>query len=958
MFHVLRARLSLIVSLAVLSLALHDRARGADCNANGIPDDRDIANCDGSAWCGDCNSNDVPDICDVPRQGSGFTTPARWDTFDPSSHGVGVDPDGLAGSAYDGRYMYFPPGEHNRNQTGGEFLRYDTHADFFSAGSWEAYALWTSKAYDSAVFANGYVYFAPVQEGTAAGTRVDRFNVSGAFTSAQSWETFDASAVGALGGYRGIVFDDPFVYFVPNWDGGQPGKHGQVLRYDTTAAFDQPGSWEVFDPGWNDGYWGAVAAGDHIYFVPHHNNSAFFREVLRYNETLPFDDESSWETHTPSGQLPAPGNGYAHAVFDGAFVYFLPSARPETNAIDTVLRYNVSGAFTDNNSWETFEVPCGIEGFTGGMYDGQRYIYFSGGLDAPATGVQVRYDTRASLTDAASWACFDPGEGGVGVDPDGYHSPVSDGRFIFFAPFDNGSERHGEFLRYDTAGGASPDCDANRVPDECQPDCDSDGVPDACELPPLGHAADCNANDIPDSCELAGCTGVPACSDCNTNGMLDICDVASGEPHPFDDQCDLSTVDEPDAIYVADLNGDGLLDLLIGGDHSGDVAVYYAVAPCQFAPPVIYTISSISNTSQTGFDVGDYNVDGLLDFATSTNRYGNTVSILYGQPGGGFGGQYTVTVGSQPAFSAKADFDGDGVPDLAFTNVLDSSVSILRGLGDGTFAVVATLGVDDYPYGIAASDFNQDGIVDLVTANSVGGTVSVLIGTGNSQFQPAEHYPVGDGTYPNSGPYFVVVGRFNSDEWPDIAVTVQDDDRVVVLYGAPGGNFDPVGRRQDIATGDGPVGLTRADLNRDGFLDLAVANYLSDTVSLYFGRADGTFGDRRDLPTGDNPLQLALGDWENDGWMDIAASCYLSDTVAIHMNGGNWGASSDCDANGAPDDCQTVAEDPDGDLLIDPCDNCPTVYNPGQENTNGTGLGDACECPTLGACDDADVCTW
>ena len=41
------------------------RAWAEDCNENGIPDDEDLANCDGSAWCSDCNGNGIPDECDI-----------------------------------------------------------------------------------------------------------------------------------------------------------------------------------------------------------------------------------------------------------------------------------------------------------------------------------------------------------------------------------------------------------------------------------------------------------------------------------------------------------------------------------------------------------------------------------------------------------------------------------------------------------------------------------------------------------------------------------------------------------------------------------------------------------------------------------------------------------------------------------------------------------------------------
>ena len=76
--------------------------------------------------------------------------------------------------------------------------------------------------------------------------------------------------------------------------------------------------------------------------------------------------------------------------------------------------------------------------------------------------------------------------------------------------------------------------------------------------------------------------------------------------------------------------------------------------------------------------------------------------------------------------------------------------------------------------------------------------------------------------------------------------------------------------RSDIAAGDGPQFLGTGDFDRDGKADLAVANNLGDTVSVWLGNGDGTFAARADNPTLHAPHALAVADLDGDGRSDVA----------------------------------------------------------------------------------------
>ncbi|MCU0723802.1 MAG: DUF2341 domain-containing protein, partial [Planctomycetes bacterium] len=100
-----------------------------------------------------------------------------------------------------------------------------------------------------AAFDGRYLYLVPEYDGAGPSGEVVRFDTAGGFGRTSSWAAFDPSAQGvgvSPKGCRGALFDGRYVYFPPH-DNGSP--HGEVLRYDTTAAFDAAASWSAYDPG-------------------------------------------------------------------------------------------------------------------------------------------------------------------------------------------------------------------------------------------------------------------------------------------------------------------------------------------------------------------------------------------------------------------------------------------------------------------------------------------------------------------------------------------------------------------------------------------------------------------------------------------------------------------------------------------------------------------------------------
>jgi hypothetical protein len=344
--------------------------------------------------------------------GEGFQRVCAWAAYDAGEHGLGEDPDGYVGAAFDGRYAYFAPYD-NGSEFHGEVLRYDT---------------------------------------------------LGAFADLASWAAFDAGDHGVGNdpdGFWGAVFDGRYVYFVP-FDNGT-NYHGEVLRYDTLGDFADVSAWGAFDPGDHgvgddpDGYIEGAFDGRYIYFAPYHNGTTHHGEVLRLDTTGDFASASSWTTYDAGAHGVGEKYGYAGVVFDGRYVYFVPNCTAHTAHHGEVRRYDTTGEFTDASSWAAYDAGVhGVgndpDGYVGAVFDG-RYVYFVPYYDDPIQhGEMLRYDTTSDFVSTASWAAFDPGGSGVGTDADGYIGAVFDGRYVYFVPCHNGSYYHSEVLRYDTGG--------------------------------------------------------------------------------------------------------------------------------------------------------------------------------------------------------------------------------------------------------------------------------------------------------------------------------------------------------------------------------------------------------------------------------------------------------------------------------------------------------------------------
>lgn len=90
-----------------------------------------------------------------------------------------------------------------------------------------------------------------------------------------------------------------------------------------------------------------------------------------------------------------------------------------------------------------------------------------------------------------------------------------------------------------------------------------------------------------------------------------------------------------------------------------------------------------------------------------------------------------------------------------------------------------------------------------------------------------------------------------------------------------------------LTTGTNPSAVATGDFDGDGYVDLAVANFSSNSVSVIPGNGEGTFRQARAFPTGQSPRSVEVGDFDGDGFVDIATANANSDDVSLLLNTGS-----------------------------------------------------------------------
>lgn len=349
---------------------------------------------------------------------------------------------------------------------------------------------------------------------------------------------------------------------------------------------------------------------------------------------------------------------------------------------------------------------------------------------------------------------------------------------------------------------------------------------------------------------------------------------------------------EPSDLAVADLTGEGRLDIVVtnGADNTVSVLLNDGFDDFTAAPsiPVGIAPSAIVAADLRGI--------GVMDLAV-TNAGEDSVHILHntGASDGTFDNVQSIAVGPTPSDIIAADLMQNGSLDLAVTNRdadpnpdegdPEPAVMILGNDGSGSFSIenelIGGLGTNQ----LDAEDLDNNKDLDLIAINADSGDMSIFKNLGTGNFGSALNVPL------NGSPQSMAVWDMDGDGTSDLAIVVDDPESGLVVRilrndTVPGTGTLVFSFADDLGEGDNPILVTSGDVTGDGAEDLITVN-AGDEDGGGGGAASGGTGAQSSVAI--HPNQSGVpgipGDLNGDGVVDEQDLVIVLD---------NWGPCADC----------------------------------------------------------------
>ena len=353
---------------------------------------------------------------------------------------------------------------------------------------------------------------------------------------------------------------------------------------------------------------------------------------------------------------------------------------------------------------------------------------------------------------------------------------------------------------------------------------------------------------------------------------------------------------DPVALASGDINGDDRVDIAVVNQTDDDVSVLINETQPQgttaaFAAKVDFPVG----TTPSGVAIADIDGDGPLDLVV-TDTVEDDVAILINDSDGipSFATAVRVTVGDAPVGVATGDFDGDGNPDVAVADSGGDTITLLRNTstpGTPTFAPRITTPAGSAPRHVVVSQLNAAGNLDVLVNNPTAEMVTGRINSTAAAGQDLDFPSGGDAAVGRSTPVDAVVADFTRDGVPDVAVLDRADGTVSIFANTTAASARPItfATHATFAAGTAPSALLATDVDGDGAIDLVVlgadageARVLSNQV--VSAGTDADFATPVAIAVGSSPQRAMTLDVDRDGDLDLVISLRGADQVAVLLN--------------------------------------------------------------------------
>jgi VCBS repeat protein len=314
----------------------------------------------------------------------------------------------------------------------------------------------------------------------------------------------------------------------------------------------------------------------------------------------------------------------------------------------------------------------------------------------------------------------------------------------------------------------------------------------------------------------------------------------------------------------------------------------------QFKPAKYY---EIGGKRVMGFQTiaADFNNDGVLDLAVA-DSLNNEISILIGKPDGSFQAPIIFSV-PFPWAIAAGDVNGDHNQDLIvieYGGTGNGAVGVFLGDGTGHFKLFGAYLTGIEPERLVVADFNGDGNLDVAVSNHGNNgqfqSMMVFFGDGTGALGQPTSYPFK--VKSPGGPGAIAAGDLNGDDHVDLAITVVSFSKknptfVAIFLNDGTGRFKLSGKY--FAGGGGPSDIAIADLNNDGKPDLAIA--ADSALGILLNKGGGKFGKTVSYPPCSNCGNLdnlTVADFNLDGNLDVAVTGSVENSVFYGIGKGQF----------------------------------------------------------------------